>query len=433
MNLDAQAAFTHEAEGVLDRVRGAEVALDAELAQLLPACCDHLGLLVSAAAESRDPCEAVRAEGQALAARLQRWHVHVRFGPDLLRHGMDPLSIVPYLGTPGSVERIEVLDDAVPALEAPDPESCCLGLDLSTSAGRAAVEDAFAFVAEDCAPRIEPLRDEVPAPAPGPETATPAPPAARARAAHESAAVRIDADKLDRLVQDVRDRALQLRSVKIGATFGRFQRVVHDVARELGKDIVLRVSGEDTELDHEKILAKGIERGSVSIGSGAGRGTTVSVRRPLTLALIDGFQVGVRDAVFVVPLETVDECVEYAARDDHDCTDLRGQVWPFVRLRRFFGLPGGAGGRQHIVVVHCGGRRFGLVVDRLHGEAQTVIKPLSKVFAQVEGLAGSSILGSGDVALILDLPRLLQRRRAGAPHAPPALETAAAAADSLHA
>ncbi len=127
-------------------------------------------------------------------------------------------------------------------------------------------------------------------------------------------------------------------------------------------------------------------------------------------------------------MDMVDECIEFSAEPGHDYTDLRGQVLPFIRLRDLFDIPPEpavaagarvAAPRQNIVVVKHAGQKFGLVVDALMGEAQTVIKPLSKVFAQVRGISGSSILGSGDVALILDVPVLMQEaqlQRGGAAH-----------------
>ena len=120
-------------------------------------------------------------------------------------------------------------------------------------------------------------------------------------------------------------------------------------------------------------------------------------------------------------MDMVDECVEFSAQPGHDYTDLRGQVLPFIRLRELFEVSGTASARQNIVVVRHAGQKFGLVVDALMGEAQTVIKPLSKMFAQVRGISGSSILGSGDVALILDVPLLMQeaqlaRSQVGNPH-----------------
>ena len=332
--------------------------------------------------------------------------------------------------------------------------------------------------------------------------------------------LRESAATLGGLIQKVRDSALQLRMVKIGATFNRFRRVVHDVAQELGKRIELVVDGEDTELDktvvekigdplthlvrnsmdhgiepaeirrargkpeqgtltlnafhdsgaivievsddgggldRDRILAKAIERGLVSqdanlsddeiyalifepgfstaervtnlsgrgvgmdvvkrnitalrgtigILSRPGLGTTISVRLPLTLAIIDGFQVCVGDSIFILPLDAVEECVEFSSSGEHDYTDLRGQVLPFIRLRERFDLDGPESTRPNIVVVKHAGQRFGLLVDRLLGEAQTVIKPLSKMFGKVRGVSGSTILGSGDVALILDIADLL--------------------------
>jgi two-component system chemotaxis sensor kinase CheA len=514
----------------------------------------------------------------------------------------------------------------VPGLDALDPEACCLGFEIAfvTSVDKAAIENVFEFVIDDCVLRIVPpgsqvaryieliqslpegpsrlgeilvrcgsvtaheletaLRTQaetVPSRRIGAilaEQGTVAPQVVEAALVRqkqaketrgESQSVRVDADKLDRLinlvgeliiataganlvakrtrnlelmernstladlVEEVRDSALQLRMVKIGATFNRFKRVVHDVARELGKDIELVVSGEDTELDktvvekigdplmhlvrnamdhgidsperraergkpatgtvslnafhdsgsiviqvgddgggldRERILAKGIERGlvepgramtdaevyalifepgfstaeqitnlsgrgvgmdvvrrniealrgTVAIASEPGRGTTVTVRLPLTLAIINGFQVGVGKSVFVVPMDMVDECIEFAAESGQDYADLRGQVLPFIRLRDLFDVPGRPSTRQNIVVVKHAGQKFGLVVDALMGEAQTVIKPLSRMFVQVRGISGSSILGSGDVALILDVPVLMQQAqeaRGAAAHA----------------
>jgi two-component system chemotaxis sensor kinase CheA len=103
----------------------------------------------------------------------------------------------------------------------------------------------------------------------------------------------------------------------------------------------------------------------------------------------------------------------------HDYIDLRGRVLPFIRLRELFALPGERGPRENIVVVRHAGSTVGLVVDALLGEAQTVIKPLAPMFARVRGISGSSILGNGDVALILDVPALMQQAdaRARAAHA----------------
>ncbi|TAK88746.1 MAG: chemotaxis protein CheA [Aquabacterium sp.] len=325
-----------------------------------------------------------------------------------------------------------------------------------------------------------------------------------------------------RLMEEVRDCALNLRMVQIGGTFNRFQRVVRDVSQELGKDIVLKISGAETELDktvvdkladplthlvrnamdhgienaerrllagksaqgtvslhayHEaghvvievaddggglskdRILRKAVERGlvapdinlsdseiyqlifqpgfstadqvsnlsgrgvgmdvvkrsiaalrgTIDIKTQEGLGTIMSIRMPLTLAIIDGFLLGVGKSAYVVPLGMVVECMELSSRQtaNRDWLDLRGEVLPLIRLRELYDIEGEPGRRQNVVVVNGGGKRVGLVVDQLMGEAQTVIKPLGKVFQQVRGIGGFTILGSGSVALLLDVPNLV--------------------------
>ncbi|MGE5866139.1 MAG: chemotaxis protein CheA [Rhizobacter sp.] len=652
--LDDIVAFTHVVESVLDDVRAGVVSIDEPLVSLLLACGDHIGALVDAVEASpqgaspdllsrgepliarlrayltpaqSDDAATVRAasasgcctDGQALPGAYDLWHISIRFGADVLRNGMDPLSFIRYLRTLGTIVGVVTCATHMPEAVAMDPEACHLGFEIAlrTQADKAAIEAVFDFVLDDCTLSILPptslsadyvaLLHGLPAESErlgemlvrcgaitareletalerqSQAKAVDAPPRIGAilveqgsvaapvvaaaldkqkrskdGKAAENQSIRIDADKLDQLinlvgeliiasaganlvarrtrnaelqechstlsglVEQVRDSALQLRMVKIGATFNRFQRVVHDVSREIGKDIALVVSGEDTELDktvvekigdplthlvrnaidhgidppelraqrgkpaqgtvslnayhdsgsivievgddgggldREKILNKAIERGlvevgrtltdgeiyglvfepgfstaeqvtnlsgrgvgmdvvkrnivalrgSVDIASQAGVGTTVTVRLPLTLAIINGFQVGVGKSVFVVPLDMVDECIEFNGEPGHDYTDLRGTVLPFIRLRELFNVPGEPGPRQNIVVVKHAGQKFGLVVDMLMGEAQTVIKPLSRMFAHVRGISGSSILGSGDVALIVDVPALMQQ------------------------
>ncbi len=546
------------------------------------------------------------------------WHISLRFGREVLQNGMDPIAFLRYLGKLGRITGIATIPDALPTAEEMDAEQCYLGFEIAfdSTADREAIAGVFEFVQDDCEIRIIPphskvshyvdliralpeqgarlgemlvrcgsvtaheLEGALQQQAESSEEAAPqqlgsilvdggnVPPvvveAALAKQkqvsdqkAQESRSIRVDSDKLDRLidlvgeliiagartsmvgqhllnaelqectstlsglVEEVRDAALELRMVKIGATFNRFQRVVHDVARELGKDIGLIVDGEDTELDktvvekigdplmhlvrnamdhgiepagqrlatgkpakgmiklnafHEsgsiiievsddggglrkdRILAKAIERGlvdperklsdseiynlifeagfstaekitnlsgrgvgmdvvkrniqalrgSVDISSKEGAGTTVSVRLPLTLAIIDGFLVQVGGSVFVIPLDMIEECIEYATEPGQDYCNLRGQVLPFVRLRELFRLEGAATRRESIVVLKLGNQRAGLVVDTLLGEFQTVIKPLSPLFSEVRCISGSTILGSGEVALILDVGSLMQ-------------------------
>jgi two-component system chemotaxis sensor kinase CheA len=91
--------------------------------------------------------------------------------------------------------------------------------------------------------------------------------------------------------------------------------------------------------------------------------------------------------------------------------DLRGEVLPYIRLRQLFDIQAPMPRRQNVVVVGYGGQKTGLVVDRLMGEFQTVIKPLGRIFQHVQGIGGSTILGSGQVALILSIPAMLQHYR----------------------
>lgn len=167
-------------------------------------------------------------------------------------------------------------------------------------------------------------------------------------------------------------------------------------------------------------------RGSIDIQSVEGAGTTIRIRLPLTLAIIDGFLVTVGDAALVIPLEMVEECIELTpqamqAAPGHDVLHLRDQWLPVIRLRSLFGMPEAsvlpAGfatvapqetqARHNVVVVRCGGHRAGLMVDALHGEYQTVIRPLGPVFHGLPGMSGFTILGTGQVALIVDVPQLL--------------------------
>jgi len=145
----------------------------------------------------------------------------------------------------------------------------------------------------------------------------------------------------------------------------------------------------------------------VSIASQESVGTTVTVRLPLTLAIINGFMVSVGGSTFVIPLDMIEECVEFNQSLDHNYTDLRGRVLPFICLRELFEMKDKSEQRQNIVVVRHAGQKVGLVVDSLLGEHQTVIKPLSNIFNQVKCISGSTILGSGEVALILDVPAIL--------------------------
>ncbi len=177
-------------------------------------------------------------------------------------------------------------------------------------------------------------------------------------------------------------------------------------------DAVTNLSGRGVGMD---VVRRNIEalRGTVEIDSRETVGTTLRIRLPLTLAIIDGFMMGVGDEIYVAPLDMVMECLELSegeqrAASGNGFINLRGAVLPFIRLRNHFCDAGQPGRRENIVVVQYAGQKAGLVVDELMGEFQTVIKPLGKLFGNLKGISGSTILGSGKVALILDVPALIQ-------------------------
>jgi len=178
-------------------------------------------------------------------------------------------------------------------------------------------------------------------------------------------------------------------------------------------ETVSNVSGRGVGMD---VVKRNVEslRGSIYIDSKKDVGTTFTVRLPLTLAIIDGFLVNVGAASYVVPLDMVVECLELSAADrkiikTHSYINLRDEVLPLLRLRSVFEVKYDDSRRENIVVINYAGRRVGLVVDALLGEFQTVIKPLGKLFERLSGISGSTILGNGDVALILDVPTLVRQ------------------------
>ena len=151
-------------------------------------------------------------------------------------------------------------------------------------------------------------------------------------------------------------------------------------------------------------------RGEISVSSEVGVGSCFAIRLPLTLAIIDGFLTGVGQSSYVIPLDTVVECLELTnVSTDRDYINLRGEVLPYVHLRDLFEVPGERPPRENVVVVQYAGQKAGIVVDQLLGEFQTVIKPLGTLFHNIHGIGGSTILGSGEVALILDVPALISR------------------------
>jgi two-component system, chemotaxis family, sensor kinase CheA len=174
---------------------------------------------------------------------------------------------------------------------------------------------------------------------------------------------------------------------------------------------VTDLSGRGVGLD---VVRRNIDtlRGTVDIASAAGKGSTITIRLPLTLAIIEGFSVRVGSEVFIVPLEHVTECTELPATqrntDASGVLSLRGEPLPYVRLRHAFSVAGEVPRKENVVVVKINDFYAGIAVDELLGGMQTVIKPLGKAFRSVHGIAGSTVLGDGRVGLIIDVPSLLR-------------------------
>ncbi len=346
-------------------------------------------------------------------------------------------------------------------------------------------------------------------------------------AASSDQQVRAVTEEIERLVLELRDTTMGIRMMPIGSLFGRFRRVVHDLSRELGKQVELVTEGEETELDktmieqlndplvhlirncidhaiedpaerttagkpqvgliklsarhagtevlitiaddgrglnRERIRARAIERGllspdtaeaaadgelfqilllpgfstaaqvtsmsgrgvgldvvkrtieglrgKVDLASTAASGTEITLRLPLTMAIIDGLMVRVGQGRYVMPLGAVEECVELSVEEDarsrgHSFLNIRGELVPFFRLRELFATSTPPDRYQKIVVVSSSGMKVGLAVDQVIGEHQTVIKSLTKLHSDIEMFSGATIMGDGAVALILDIPHLV--------------------------
>lgn len=174
---------------------------------------------------------------------------------------------------------------------------------------------------------------------------------------------------------------------------------------------VTDISGRGVGMD---VVKRNIEalRGTVNVRSKEGVGTTFEIRLPLTLAIIDGFQIAVGNSVYVIPLAYVRECVELTGQGSNSDAvdlsyDLRGEYLPCIRLRKVFGETSDKPKRENIIVVSHGGMKVGIVADRLLGESQTVIKPLGGLFEGNPAVSGGTIMGNGEVALIVDIPKLV--------------------------
>ncbi|MGX9966832.1 chemotaxis protein CheA [Roseomonas sp. F4] len=585
---DAVAAFVHDFETAFDRVRRGVSACSPALVAAALEARDHIRALIERpqsadTAHGEALLRALRAAvengsvAEAPASATQEWRVRFHLGAEALVNGANPLLMLDELRGLGSVQ-VTALTDAVPPLDELDPESCHLGWDvvLRTEHPRAAIEEVFIFVSDDAKIEITSLAAaEVVTPAPDAVAERPvaaavapsggAPVADRRRGDPEigrvGGSLRVQAERLDelmdrvgelviaqarlsqlatggdaglttvaeeigRLVSELRDTTMGIRMLPIGSLFGRFRRLLHDLSRDLGKQVELVTSGEETELDKtmierladplvhlirnaidhglegpedriaagktgagtihlaarhagaevlvtisddgkgldaERIRAKALEqglitadarlsesethqllfqpgfstakeisaisgrgvgmdvvkrtieqlRGGIEIASRPGQGTEVTLRLPLTLAIIEGLLVRVGNGRYVIPLSAVEECVELplgeqARSGGYSLLTIRGALVPFLRLREMMHCATPADPHQKVVIISAGEQRLGLVVDQILGSHQTVIKSLSRLHADVKTFSGATILGDGSVALILDVAQLLE-------------------------
>jgi len=182
---------------------------------------------------------------------------------------------------------------------------------------------------------------------------------------------------------------------------------------------VSSVSGRGVGMD---VVKKAIEllRGSIEIDSVRGKGTTMTVRIPLTLAIIESLLVRIGADAFILPLALVDECVELTREDvagahGRNLVRVRERLVPYIPLRERFEIKGERPEIEQVVITEVNGQRVGFVVDQVVGEHQTVIKSLGRAYRGVQGISGATILGDGAVALILDLPQLVLAAEAEEP------------------
>jgi len=562
--LDVALAAQDQIRAMLEEAAGGAPAERTVAAGILAKLHKLTGLAESPPAGEAAP---VRQPAAAATGAVSTWKIHFCPGSELLRNGANPMLLLGELAQLGDL-RAAASQAAVPRLEELDPERCYISWDmlLTTAAGREAIRDVFIFV-EDCSElRIEPQV----VPAPGTEVQPPKASQERrttfGRRAYDSpdnaSSIRVPAARLDqfvnlvgelvtvqarlgavaarrddpevtavseeieRLTAALRENSMSIRMLPIRATFERFRRLVHDLTRDLHKDVELVIEGGDTELDKtvieqlndplmhlirnsmdhgiepsadriaagkpatatlclsakhsganvlvevwddgaginaEAVRARAVEkglvagdaqlteseilslilapgfstakqvsdvsgrgvgmdvvkrnvealRGTIEIASKPGAGTKVTLRLPLTMAIIDGLLVRIGKSYFVMPLANTLECVELTRQDVEKANgkhlaDIRGELVPYIRLREYFNVHAERPEREQIMLTETEEGRYGFVVDQVLGDHQTVIKNLGRHYRHVQVISGATILGDGSVALILDPHRLAQ-------------------------
>jgi len=173
---------------------------------------------------------------------------------------------------------------------------------------------------------------------------------------------------------------------------------------------VTNVSGRGVGMD---VVQKNISslRGNIDVETELDQFTEISLKLPLTLAIIDGMLIEIGGSFFVFPLYQIDSVVDFSEKElakaeGRNMIRIRGEVVPYIKLRDLLGIKDNNETYEKIVLVNIEDKKVGFLVDNIIGKHQTVIKSLGKVYQDVKGVSGATILGNGDIALILD-PDLL--------------------------
>jgi two-component system chemotaxis sensor kinase CheA len=175
------------------------------------------------------------------------------------------------------------------------------------------------------------------------------------------------------------------------------------------------ISGRGIGLD---VVNKNISKlnGQVTVDSFPGKGTTLTIKLPLSLAIIPALMAESGGEVYAIPMSAVDESIKVREEDIHvinnrEVIRFRERVLPVVRLDEFFGLDRKKNKRFYLVIIGKSDKRIAVAVDRLRGQQEIVIKPLDDTFGKSYGIAGASILGDGRIVLIIDVMSFWKGRK----------------------
>lgn len=175
---------------------------------------------------------------------------------------------------------------------------------------------------------------------------------------------------------------------------------------------VTEVSGRGVGMDVVKRQITAL-RGAVDVESTLGVGTAITIILPLTLSIIDGLLVQIHDTKYVIPLSVVEKCYEVKAQDITNRFDnmleFETELVPFFNLREEFGIYAEMPPIQQMIVVRNNGKKIGITVDRVLDEYQAVIKPLGKLYKNVDIISGATILGDGTIALVMDTNQIVRK------------------------